>query len=71
MLNSVLWMAMVAAGVAASAAFAITGSFLWAFVAYSGSGMSVLFALLVTEMIFAPKPDLAFDESGLVTEHQG
>lgn len=71
MLQSILWMAVVTAGVASLAAFVMTGSFLWALVAYSGSGMSVLFALLITELVFGPEPEAALDESGLASENNG
>lgn len=52
MLNSVLWLAFVTAGVASLTAFVITQSILWTFVAYSGAGMAVLVALLITELVF-------------------
>ena len=70
MLNSILWMAIVAAGVAALAAYVMTGSFVWAIVAYSGSGMSVLFALLMAEVLFGDEAEVALEESGLVSDQQ-
>ncbi len=71
MVSSILWMATVTAGVAALAAYVMSGSVIWALVAYSGSGMSVLFALLIAEMIFGDDQDVALDESGLISDQQG
>ncbi len=70
MLNSILWMAIVAAGVAALAAYVMTGSFVWAIAAYAGSGMSVLFAILVAEVLFGDEAEVALEESGLVSDQQ-
>ena len=70
MLNSILWMAIVAAGVAALSAYVMTGSFFWTIVAYAGSGMSVLFAILMAEVLFGDEAEVALEESGLVSDQQ-
>ena len=71
MLNSILWIATVTAGVAALAAYVMTGSLLWTFLAYSGSGMSVLFAILIAEMLIDDAPRTTLDESGLIPDQHG
>lgn len=72
MINGILWMAFVTAGVAGLAAMVMTQSFIWAFLTYSGAGMAVLLALLVTEMVFGEGPaEVASDDAGMATTSRG
>ena len=56
MLNSVLWIGIMTAAVSSVAAYVMTDSLLWGFVAYSGAGMAVLTALLLTELFSGEAP---------------
>ena len=68
MLNGILWLAFVTAGVAGLTAVVMTQSLLWGFLAYSGAGMAVLMALLVTEMVFGEAPaEIATDDAAFAT----